>query len=85
LVVYGGSAATDDTFDSAVYLLDLDARQWHAVRSEGLCYAPPARRDHAACVIKDSLYVYGGKVSRTAYANTSLLRLHLTLVNPKVT
>jgi N-acetylneuraminic acid mutarotase len=83
LVVYGGSAATDESFDQTVYLLDLDTRQWHTVRAESVVYAPQARRDHAACVIKDSLYVYGGKISRTAYAEASLLRLHLGLVNPK--
>jgi hypothetical protein len=83
LVVCEGYEATDESFGQTVYLLDLDTRQWHTVRVDSVVYAPQARRDHASCIIKDSLYVYGGKISRTAYAEASLLRLHLDLVNPK--
>ncbi len=83
LVVYGGSAATDDTFDGAVYMLDLASRVWHAVRSDLRYFSPSARRDHAACVIKDAMYVYGGKTSRTGYAEQDLLRLHLDIADPR--
>jgi hypothetical protein len=95
LIVYGGS--NKDDFDPAVYLLDLNIRRWHKVCPNPGRFFPEARRDHGAVVIKvsfiflvlffilsrkDSLYVYGGKISRTAYADPVLLRLSLPMVNP---
>ena len=82
LVVYGGSDAK--AFDPCLYLLDLNIKRWHKIAAGRETFVPQARRDHGAAVIKDSFYVFGGKVSPTQYADAALLRFNLALVNPKV-
>jgi hypothetical protein len=83
LIVYGGSQASNESFDPAVYLLDVPNRHWHVVAPSPGMFFPSGVRDHGAVVLKDSYYVYGGKKSRNEFADPVLLRLHLDMVNPK--
>lgn len=76
LVIFGGSKG--DVFDPDVYLFHTEKRQF--LRRFHVGFKPEGRRDHSSCVAGNSLYVFGGKTSRTTYASGSLLRLHLDLL-----
>jgi hypothetical protein len=73
-VLFGG--ANDDLFFSDVWLYDFQVNAWKTIEF-AVGYAPLPRRDHQACIVGDSLFVYGGKTSRSAYAGPELLRLSL--------
>jgi alpha-tubulin suppressor-like RCC1 family protein len=73
-VLFGGSDSS--TFFADVWLYDFQANLWKTFKAAS-GYTPLARRDHQACIVGDSLFVYGGKTSRSAYAGPELLRLSL--------
>lgn len=60
LYVFGGSA--DSTLPSDLHCYDLDSQVWSNIIPESDSQIPSGRVFHAAAVIGDSMYVFGGTV-----------------------
>lgn len=68
LYVFGGSASSASSADSSdslpndIHCYDLDAQIWSTVKPEVDSNVPSGRVFHAAAVIRDAMYVFGGTV-----------------------
>lgn len=60
LYVFGGAA--DSTLPNDLHCYDLDARTWAVVSPTADSYVPSGRLFHAAAVIGDAVYIFGGTV-----------------------
>jgi hypothetical protein len=54
---FGGAGSQDDYKDT--WLFDVPTRKWTEVQCTG--YTPSPRRGHAAAVVDDVMYVFGGR------------------------
>ncbi|XP_033627640.1 leucine-zipper-like transcriptional regulator 1 [Asterias rubens] len=60
LYVFGGAA--DNTLPSDQYFYDLDAEEWQVIKVSSDSQSPTGRLFHAAAVICDAMFIFGGAV-----------------------
>ncbi|XP_038075790.1 leucine-zipper-like transcriptional regulator 1 [Patiria miniata] len=60
LYVFGGAA--DNTLPSEQYCYDLDAEEWQVIKVSPDSQSPSGRLFHAAAVIGDAMFIFGGTV-----------------------
>lgn len=60
LYVFGGSA--DNFLPNDLHCYDLDSQVWSVIIPEAESEIPTGRVFHAAAVIKDAMYIFGGTV-----------------------
>ncbi|KAG1650537.1 Leucine-zipper-like transcriptional regulator 1 [Nymphon striatum] len=60
LYVFGGTA--DNTLPNELHCFDLDSQTWSVVQPYSDSNIPSGRLFHAAAVIRDALYIFGGTV-----------------------
>ncbi|XP_055388552.1 leucine-zipper-like transcriptional regulator 1 homolog [Condylostylus longicornis] len=63
LYVFGGSA--DSTLPNDLHCYDLDCKVWSVVTPEANSCVPSGRVFHAAAVIGDAMYIFGGTVDNS--------------------
>jgi len=61
LYIFGGGAA-DNNLSNDVHCFDLDTQTWSIISPSPDSQVPSGRLFHAASVVRDALYVYGGTV-----------------------
>lgn len=60
LYVFGGSA--ESILSNDLHCFDLDSQKWSVIVPSIDSYIPTARLFHAAAVVGDSMYIFGGTV-----------------------
>ncbi|KAI6213859.1 Kelch repeat type 2 and Kelch repeat type 1 domain containing protein [Aphelenchoides besseyi] len=59
MIVFGGFEEDNQRFSSETYVFDFLTSQWTELKTEGV--VPQYRDFHAACVLNDRMYVFGGR------------------------
>lgn len=67
LYVFGG--AVDSTLPNDVYSFDLDSKGWTVVSPTSCSEIPSERLFHAAAVLDDAMYIYGGTMDKKDRTN----------------
>lgn len=72
LVVFGGFLGQACAYSNAVYTFAFSTNQWtyHSMpesAAEATPNAPPPRGSHAAALLNDTLYIYGGCAGETVF------------------
>lgn len=78
LYVFGGSA--DNTLPNYVHCYDLDAQVWAVIRPEVESDVPMGRVFHAAAIIKDAMYIFGGTIDNNV-RSCDMYRLQVSPTN----
>jgi N-acetylneuraminic acid mutarotase len=60
LYVFGG--ATGQTLPNDLHCYDLDSQTWSIIRPSADSHIPTGRLLHAAAVVADAMYIFGGTV-----------------------
>lgn len=59
MLIFGGFEEDNQRFSQEVFMFDFLTKKWKEIKTEGI---PPSHRDfHAACMLGDRMYVFGGR------------------------
>ncbi|KAI4462988.1 leucine-zipper-like transcriptional regulator 1 [Holotrichia oblita] len=81
LYVFGGAA--DSTLSNDLHCFDLDSQTWSVVLPATESFVPSGRLFHAAAVVGDAMFIFGGTVDNNVGAEEVKIPAHLSLVSAR--